>query len=309
MELRQLRYFLTVAEEGHFTRAAERLYISQPALSQQIRQLESELGAVLIDRAGRRVRLTEAGAIVARHARRALRELDAAQTALDELAGLQRGSLSIGVVQTVNAYLLPYVVATFASTYPGIRLHIEERSAGEIERGLLDGWLQIGIGFVPAAADEIEAEPLFDEELMVIVAEAHPLAGRGQIEVRALRDESFMLLSSAFCTRRLWDACAQAAGIQPRVVAEMNTINGLLAAIRQTAAATVLPALALSGDQHGGLQGLRLINPTPRRTVGLLRRRNGYQCAATRTFTRIFRAAAAELLNARGMSLLESHAA
>jgi LysR family cyn operon transcriptional activator len=214
MELRHLRYLLAIADEGHFTRAAQRLHVSQPALSQQIRQLEDGLGATLLDRAGRRVRLTAAGEIVVHHARRMLNEMNEAQVALQELAGLQRGALAIGTVQTVNAYLMPQVVAQFANAYPAIHVRIEELSADAIEQGLQQGTLQLGIGFVPSATADIEAEPLFDEELVLIVPQEHPFAERAVVDTREVNGLPLVLLSSAFCTRRLWDSCAREAAIQ-----------------------------------------------------------------------------------------------
>ncbi len=289
MELRQHRYLLTVAQEGHFTRAAEKLFVSQPALSQQIRQLEDELGSVLLDRSGRRVRVTAAGEVLCQHARRVFQELDEARVTLQELEGLQRGSLVVGTVQTVNAYLLPRIVAEFAAAYPAIMLRVEEQSAGEIESGLQEGTLQLGIGFVPPANEGIETEPLFEEELVLIVKEEHPLAGRTEVSVRELDGVAMVLLSTAFCTRRLWDTCAGEAGIRPRVLVEMNVIGGILASLSRTMAATVLPALALAGEQAGGLVSIPLRDPTPRRTVGLLWRRNGYQCAASRAFAQTVR--------------------
>jgi len=132
IELRHLRYFLAVAEASHFTRAAETLYISQPTLSQQIKQLEVELGTALFDRIGKRVMLTEAGEILRVHAQRVLVELEQAQAAIQELEGLQRGELTVGIVQTVNAYMIPDLAACFTASYPTISLHIQELSADEI---------------------------------------------------------------------------------------------------------------------------------------------------------------------------------
>lgn len=287
MELRQLRYFMAVAEEKHFTRAAAKLYISQPALSQQMKLLEAELGAPLFDRSGRRVQMTPAGEILFHHARRVVQELDEAQTALDELAGLQRGSLRVGVVQTVNAYLMPDVVAAFTSAYPAVKLQVEELASGEIEQRVLEGMLQLGIGFVPTSTEGVESQQLFQEELVLVVARHHPLAGRAQLAVRDLERQPLILLSRAFCTRRLWDACAGEAGIQPPVRVEMNTISSLLAAVRSMQVATVLPALALTGTPN--LVGVPLVEPTPRRTVGMFFRRSGYRCTATRAFAEIVR--------------------
>ncbi|MBO9349743.1 transcriptional regulator CynR [Chloroflexus sp. MS-CIW-1] len=282
MELRQLRYFLAVVDEGHFTRAAEKLYISQPALSQQIKLLEEEIGAVLLERIGRRIRLTAAGEILATHARRALQELAEAQTALAELAGLQRGVLQIGVVQTVNAYLIPDLVAAFATTYPAIRLHIEELAASDIEQGVAEGRLQLGISFTPAETSGIVGEDLFTEELVLIVGRQHPWAHLPQVPVQALHQQPLILLSPAFCTRRLWDRCAHTAGIEPQVLVEMNTISNILAAVRQLSVATVLPSFVLCNQPD--LIGIPLVDPTPRRTVGFLFRHHGYRCAATQAF-------------------------
>lgn len=108
------------------------------------------------------------------HARRIIQELDEAQIALDELAGLQRGSLHVGVVQAVNVYLLPGLVAAFATAYPAIKLSVEELSAREIEQGVVDGRLQLGISFIPAEADGITAQALFCEELVLILSNQHP---------------------------------------------------------------------------------------------------------------------------------------
>src|SRR5688500_7403896 len=124
MELRQLRYLLAVVEEANFTRASEKVFVSQSALSQQIQALEQEIGTVLLDRSKRGVRLTAAGEILRHHAQRIFLELEQAQTAIQELEGLQRGELRIGVVQTVNAYLLPSLVTAFLGRYPDIKLSI-----------------------------------------------------------------------------------------------------------------------------------------------------------------------------------------
>ncbi|MER3405049.1 MAG: hypothetical protein C4289_07695 [Chloroflexota bacterium] len=135
MELRHLRYFQAVAEERSFRRAAERLFISQPALSQQIRQLEEEVGVPLFDRIGKRVRPTAAGELLLGYAQRVLHELAEAQRALAEFEGLARGTLALGVVQTVDSYLIPAALARFIPAYPAIAIRIEELPAGRLTLG------------------------------------------------------------------------------------------------------------------------------------------------------------------------------
>lgn len=284
MELRQLRYLLTIAEENNFTRAAEKLFITQPALSQQIQKLEEELDAVLLDRANRQIRLTDAGEVLVHHARRIVNEVETAKLALSELDGLQRGVLRIGTVQTVNAYLMPQVVAAFTAAYPAIQVRVEELPAGAIETGLHAGDLDAGIGFIPVTHDDIEGESLFEEELVLIVSNAHPLADRDMIEVAALEGQALALLPNTFCTRRLWDAAANEAEICYRASLEMNTVGALLTAVQRAPLATVLPALALNDQTALNLHAISLLHPTPRRTVGLLWSRGGYRTSAARAF-------------------------
>src|SRR5690349_5496512 len=136
IELRHLRYFLAAAEAAHFTNAAKLLPVTQPTLSHQIRQLEDQLGLPLFDRIKKQVRLTAAGELLLPHARRVLRELDEAQSALGELHGLRRGELKVGIVQTVNACVIPEIVGRFSAAHPGIRVLCSELSVEEIETGI-----------------------------------------------------------------------------------------------------------------------------------------------------------------------------
>lgn len=294
MELRQLRYFLAIVEEANFTRASEKVFVSQSALSQQIQLLEQELGTVLLDRSKRGVRLTAAGEILCHHAQRIFLELERAQTAMQELEGLQRGKLRIGVVQTVNAYLMPTLVTAFIARYPEIKLSIEELSSDEIERGLEQGHLQVGVGFAPPANLMIESEPLFEEQLVLVVRDDHALANQRLISVKALDHLPMIMLSNTFCTRRLWEESARLADAEPRVVMEMNTVRNILSVVAKTGLATVLPKLSLLENQIPNVVSVDLHNPTPSRQVGMLWHRENYLCSATRAFIDMTRSVAAQ---------------
>jgi LysR family transcriptional regulator, cyn operon transcriptional activator len=298
MELRQLRYFMAVADTIHFRRAAEALHVSQPTLSQQIQQLEKELGTPLFDRIGKRVRLTVAGETFLHHAQRVMHELDEAQVALLELNGLERGKLYVGAVQTLNTYLIPPIIARFATAHPAVFLSVEELAASQIEQGLLCGRLNLGISFVSPAADDIGSEPLLEEELVLIVSSRHRLAKRTLLKMKELDGEPLVLLPTAFYPRQLFDEKAREAGARPRVAVEMNSIEGILAAIRTSGGATVLPTLALT-KKNTGLRAIPLIEPTPRRTVGLLWRRGGYRCRATNAFMKYAHAVVGENVSQR----------
>ena len=148
MDERLLRYFVFTVEEGNITRAAERLGISQPALSQQLRRLESELKAVLLERSKRGVTPTSAGQALLPYARRVLRELCEARVVISEVEGLERGHLTIGTVQSVNINLMPRVVAEFGRRYPGVSINILELASDQIEPQLARGAFDVGIGFL-----------------------------------------------------------------------------------------------------------------------------------------------------------------
>lgn len=282
MEFRHLRYFLAVADALHFTKAAEGLHVSQPALSAQVKQLEQEVGVPLFDRLGRSVHLTRAGMIFREHARRALREMELAQATIAQEEGLQRGQLTVGVVQTVNAYLVPEIVTRFSTKYPLVSLKLDELSGPDIEAGVENGALDMGIGFVPVTSERIESQPLFEEDFVLIASPGHRLARRRQLSLSALAEESLILLPDIFCTRRLLNASFERVGAQPKIIVEMNSIEGILATVRTSKLATVLPRLSLGGGRNNGLRGIPLKNPTPRRGVGLLWKKGGYRSGAVR---------------------------
>jgi len=294
MEFRHLRYFLAVADALHFTKAAEGLPVSQPALSAQIKQLEQEVGVPLFDREGRSVQLTRAGSVFREHARRALREMELAQVAIAEEEGLQRGTLTVGVVQTVNAYLIPDIVGRFSTLHPLISLKLDELSGPDIEAGVKSGSLEVGIGFVPVTSDRIESQPLFEEDFVLVASPRHRFAKRRHLSLSSLAKESLILLPTLFCTRRLLDACFEQAGVRPKIIMEMNSIEGILATVRTSNLATVLPRLSLGLGPNHALRGILLKNPTPRRGVGLLWKKGGYRSGAAKALADQVRAVVGE---------------
>ena len=280
MEFRHLRYFIAVADALHFTKAAQGLPVSQPALSAQIKQLEQEIGVPLFDRVGRSVQLTRAGVIFREHARRALREMELAQTAIAEAEGLEGGTLAVGVVQTVNAYLVPEIVARFSTLYPHVGLKLDELSGPDIESGVKSGFLDLGIGFVPVTSDRIESQQMFEEDFVLITSPRHRLSSRRFLSISSLTDEALVLLPGPFCTRRLLDESFQQAGVRPTVIVEMNSIEGILATVRTSKLATILPRLALGLGRHASLRAIPLKHPTPHRAIGLLWKKGGYRSGA-----------------------------
>ncbi|MEU7558226.1 transcriptional regulator CynR [Streptomyces eurythermus] len=283
LELRHLRYLLAVAENGTFTRAAEELHISQPTLSQQIKQLERLLGAQLLDRTGRSVRLTDAGEAYAHHARRALRDLAAAARAVHDVRDLTRGHLRLAVTPTFTAYLTGPLAAELHSRHPGITLTLREMTQDRIEAGLLADEIDLGIAFTGTHLPGITATELFTEALTLVTSARHGADNHRALPVENLTRMQLALLTGDFATRTHIDDYFARHGISPRTAVEANSIQALTAIVQRTTLATVLPD-AIAHD-HPHLTLVPLDPPLPVRTVALLTRTDAYQSAAARAFT------------------------
>ena len=195
VELRHLRYFLAVAEDLHFSQAAERLQIAQPALSQQIRKLETEIGVTLFHRTKRHVELSAAGQAMVRPARQALAEASAAVEAAQRAARGETGHLRIGFIESAAMTFVPRAVRRFSADHPDVGLSLSELAVDAQVEGLRSGLLDIGILRLPAATDGLELASLADEGLVVVMAESHQLAQRKQISARTLTGEPLILLA------------------------------------------------------------------------------------------------------------------
>ncbi|MER5946272.1 LysR family transcriptional regulator [Streptomyces sp. NPDC001904] len=194
MELRQLRYFLALAEECHFGRAAARLHVAQPALSQQIKQLERELGVTLFNRSTRRVEATEAGRQLTGYARALVAEEERARTHLHELATGHAGRVSVGFIGTATYDVLPRVARTVRARLPGITLDLRgELLTPELVEGLASGTYDLAVLRGRVTADDLRVTSLRSEPLVAVLPAHHPLAGRPRITLEELADEPFVV--------------------------------------------------------------------------------------------------------------------
>ena len=288
MEIRQLRYFLDIADTEHLTQSAQNLFVTQSTLSHGLRQLEQELGVVLFDRLGRGLRLSQAGAEFSVYARRALQEIEAGRMALADLGGLKSGQLKVGAFPTFLNTVVPATVAAFSLAYPGVKVEVHDLRAGAIEEQLLDGGLDLGVAFHPAQRDEIEAEVLFDERLLLVVGPRHPLAGSTSLAMAELARVPLALLPRTFATRRLIDEALRQAGVAPIVRVEMDSVEALLGVCRNGDLASVVPERA--ARQARDLPAIALTAPEIVRRAGILWRRGASRSAAAREFAALLRA-------------------
>lgn len=282
MELRQLRYFLDIAETEHLTQSAQNLFVTQSTLSHGLRQLEEELQVQLFERLGRGLRLSQAGAEFRSYATRALKEIETGRMALSELTGLRSGRLTLGAIPTFLNTVVPVTVADFSRAYPGVAIEVRELRAGPIEEQLRSGELDLGIAFHPTTHAEIETEPLFDERLLLVVAPSHPLATRRSLALKALAGVPLALLPRSFATRRLVDASLHEAGVEATVRIEMASVESLLVVCRHGDVASIVPerAARLAPD----VRAIALTAPQVVRHAGILWRRGASRSAAAREF-------------------------
>ena len=286
MLLRHTRYFLAVAEQGNFTRAAEALHVSQPTLSQQIKQLEENLGTPLFDRSGRTVRLTDAGMAWMRYARLALQDLEAGTRAIHDVATLERGNLRLAMTPTFTAYLVGPVIDAFYRQYPGVSVSIHEMTQDRIEALLAEDRLDVGIAFSQAQSVDIVAEELFTESLNMMVGAEHPLVQqREPLSAQVFEQQPLVLLSEDFATRQFIDDYCRRQGIRPRVAMEANAIGAIIEIVRRGQLATLLPAAV--AQENLQLHPVRLTDVMPARRAVLLQRKDAYRSAASRAFIEV----------------------
>ncbi len=260
MELRHLRYFLAVADELHFGRAAARLHISQPPLSQQIRQLEEELGFELLARTRRRVRLTEAGRAFREDARALLDRLAQATLSAQRVARGETGALAVGFVASATYAILPRLYRRFHERHPAVSLTLSEMSTAEQVEALRAGQIQVGLARPPIGDDSLAQEVLREEPLALALPARHRLAARRAIPLRALADEPFVLFPRQ--PRPGWvdvvQAACRAAGFRPLVAQEVLELSAAVTLVAAGVGVTLVPesaqALRLAGVAYRPLR-------------------------------------------------------
>ncbi len=246
MELRQLRRFVAVADELHFTRAAARLGISQPALSLHIRQLEEELGVALFRRTRRRVELTAAGEVLLTEARRTLTQLDWAVGAARRAEQGEVGRLALGFVGPATYSVLPPILRAFHERFPDVELDVDELNTGQQLPALRDGRLQLGFLRPPMPADRegLVIEPILREAVVVALQRGHPLAGDSRVHLGDLAEETLLIFRRDL-EPTLYDSymrlCTDA-GITPRVLHEANPLHLIVGLVAAGLGFALLPA-------------------------------------------------------------------
>jgi DNA-binding transcriptional LysR family regulator len=261
VELRHLRYFIAVAEELNFSRAARRLQMAQPPLSVAIRQLEQEIGAQLFTRTSREVRLTEAGEALLAGARRTLAEADAAVTSAQRAAEGKEGTLRIGYSWSARFEIVPAVGSAYSARFPDVELVAEELWNARVVEALRAGAIDVAISLCPEVAGELSREPVRLEAVIALLGSSHPLAGAESLELAALAEEEFLIFPRELAPR-LYDfqlALCRGAGFEPRHSADSFHTRWTMRTWKGTEVALV-PA-SVAAELPDGVAAVRVASP------------------------------------------------
>jgi DNA-binding transcriptional LysR family regulator len=242
-----MRYFVAVAEELNFTRAAERLHLAPQAVSATVRQLEAALGVQLLERTTRKVELTDAGAVLLREARRTLRQADHAVAAVRRAAAGESGRLTIGFLSSTTHYVMPPVLRAFRDRCPGVELQAEDVTIADLVAGVRHGRLDAGITRPPLVDDgELVAETVLTEPVAAVLPADHPLATRRSVRLAELAGERWVLTERSTWPpwHEKYDADFRRAGFEPRVVQRGTNVQNLLALVAAGVGITRLPLSA-----------------------------------------------------------------
>jgi DNA-binding transcriptional LysR family regulator len=274
VQLHQLSYVVAVAEERHFTQAAERLHLAQPSLSRQVRLLERELGVLLFHRGPGQglVTLTADGEALLPFIRRVLADVEATSAEARALSGMSRGRLSIGATPSLITRVLAPALVEFHGSHPGIDLLVVEAGSRQLVRQLASGEVDLALVVLPINDPLVATTALFDDPLVLAVAPDHPLASpaRRSVAVTELDGLPLVMFREGYDLREVTLAACRSAGVEPRLVSQGGEMDGVLAFVAAGLGAAVVPAIAMPAESK--LIAIRFKAPGLSRTVALAHR-------------------------------------
>lgn len=287
MNLNQLALFHAVAQEGSVSRGAEKLCISQPAVSKQLREFEKSLGVALFHRLSSGVRLTEAGTLLFEYSNKLFTLEKEAENALQELRALERGRLIVGASTTIGTHILPAVCAQFGAKYPKIELHLEISNSDDVQRRLIAGEIDLGLSEGVVSSPEIEVETFAHDEIVAIVAHQHELTRAEVVTVDDLLRFSILLRERGSGTRAVVEAVFAARGITLQPTMSLGSSGAIVRAVSDGVGVAFVSRLAIEGETRLrvlDVPDLQIVRPLQR-----LRVRGRYEARVAREFARMLR--------------------
>ncbi|MBB3127729.1 LysR family hydrogen peroxide-inducible transcriptional activator [Paenibacillus rhizosphaerae] len=296
MEFRQLQYALQIAQERNFSRAAEKLHIAQPSLSQQLSKLEKELGVLLFQRNTSTVELTHAGASFMEQAQKIMDAVELLRQEMADISQLKSGKVVIGSMPITGAHLLPHVLPTFKRQYPDIEITLLEDSSMNLEKLTAGGKSDLSLLSLPLQEPSLTYEVIGEEKIDLAVPESHALAARAKggkpvpVRIDELSEESFIVLKKGQGFRKItFDLCQQA-GFEPKVVFESNNMETIQSLVATGMGITLVPRFIARAPRSEFVPVyLPLAEPVPSRTLVVAYRRGRYLSKAAEAFIETFK--------------------
>jgi len=282
MEWHQLEYFQAVAHLQHFTRAAEQLSISQPALSRSIAKLEDELGVPLFERRGKNVSLNRYGQIFLRHVERAMQEIIEGKQEIQDLLNPDHGVISLAFLHSLGTHLVPDLLGRFRAKYPGIQFKLYQNGTNLLLDQLESGEIDLCLSAPIVTRERIEWAPLFTEELFVIVPSDHRLSGHSSIRLAEIASEPIISFKKDYGLRILADQLFLKAGLTPHITFEGEEIMTVAGLVEAKLGVAIIPHL--TGLDNTGLSFLRISEPLGHRTIGVAWLTDRYTSPAAKKF-------------------------
>jgi len=285
MEIRQLRYFMSVVRLGAVGAAADAHFISQPAVSVQLKKLEEEVGEPLFERRGRRMVLTPAGDHLARGVESVLAQMDALDASLARFKGLETGTLKMGNIDAASIYVLPEVYRAFHTRYPGVQIEIIVGDTQTLLEALARGGIELATTTLPIGERNLETRPFYRERLIAVAAAGHPLAHQKQVVIGDLVTHGLIAYPAGSTTRRLIDAVFADRDVAVRATMEISSPEAIRRLTQAGLGVSVLPeAVVEAGIERGSLVALSIPEARFERHIGMVYRDRDGLSPAARTF-------------------------
>lgn len=285
MELRQLLYVIQIAKEKNFSRAAEKLHIAQPSLSQQLSKLEQEIGVLLFRRTTNSVELTQAGLSFVEKAQSILDAVEQLKQEMDDMAQMRRGRLVVGTLPITGSHILPIVLPVFGAKYPQIEVALVEDTTVKLEQLTASGGTDISLLTIPLLDTTLYWEPLMEEEICLAVSPQHPLAKReSPVSVKELKNEPFIGLKKGQGFRQITVSICQQAGFTPDIVFESSNIETVQSLVASGMGIAFVPQM-LTRTRGGDFVPVYLrMEEKPSRTLVITTRKDRYLSKAAQAF-------------------------
>jgi len=272
MDLPQLKGFLEIAKEGSFTRAAANVYLSQPALSLQMKKLEEDLGAKLMERTRRGIRLTPAGELLCQRAKTALGELSAARAEIMELGEVVSGRVVVGTSETNCTYVLPDALRTFRERYPRVQVEVRTKMSSEVGRLVAEDEADFGLATLPVRTRDLVTEPLFQRQDVLICPLGHPLEDRSSVRLQTVAKLPLLALEHGSKSRDLLEDAFKRAEVEPEVAMDFGSLEVIKQFVEIGFGVAIVPRAAIRRELEDGRLSAIAVRGLEKRTVGIIHR-------------------------------------